>query len=137
MSAQRKMIIPLFLIFCSSCDPGYVVILNNQSKNIISIEVSGNDSIRLNYKDSIRITDNINPTEINTIAIKKNTSRDSYSFDLGKGKSVILQQGIGAPKLKEKIIVDHKDTIVLNNDRRVVREKNGISTQININYNSE
>jgi hypothetical protein len=134
---QNKMIIPWVLIFCSSCDPGYIVKINNQSKMDINIEVRGDSSINLNYMDSIRILDDLSPSEINIIAVSKNIAGNSYSFDLGKGKSAVLQQGIGIPKLQEKIIVDHKDTIALNNDKRVVREKDGISTEININYKTK
>ena len=137
MRMQRKVIFSLALIFCSSCDPGYVVIFNNQSKMNINLEVCNDSSSRLNYIDSIRILDSLNPSEISTIAVPKNIRENSYSFDLGKGKSAMLQQGIGAPKLKEKIIVDHKDTIALSNDKRVVKEKSGISTRINIHYKTE
>ena len=115
-----------------SCDPGYMVVLDNKSQTDKHISVINVDQNKLLYTESIIITDTSGPDPfLNTapkqgVTIEK-TSSVSYSFVLEKGREAILQDGLGGPDLREKIIVDHGDTISLTKDKRSVI-KRGLCT---------
>lgn len=122
---MTKAISFLFLLFLlSSCDPGYVVILRNQSikdKNITVI----NDR-RAQSTDSIALTGSLDKQGVAKITVFKDTNKNSYSFLLGKGKNAVLYQGIGGPDLSEKLVIDSSDTLALNGDKRVIITRQGM-----------
>lgn len=128
---RRVLFFSLLLIF-SSCDPGYVVILNNQSSKDKSIKVILNNVTKLKHIDSIPFIDSSDTFEKLKIPVLKDTNSNSYTFTLDKGKKAVLQQGIGGPDLDEKIIVDLFDTILLKTDKRVIKEKHGMSKSVTI-----
>ena len=128
----RLLSIFLILIALSSCDPGYSVILSNQSLTDKNITVKVTNMNKIQYLDSIAIIDSVNGIERLMVRISKDTNANSYSFTLEKGKTAVLQQGIGGPDLSEKIIVDLRDTILLSGDRRVIQKREGISTLITV-----
>ncbi|HRN56801.1 MAG TPA: hypothetical protein PLL71_10135 [Agriterribacter sp.] len=128
---RQVLLFSLLLIF-SSCDPGYVVVLSNQSSKDKSIEVVLNKATNLKYKDSIPSIDSLGSFEKLKIPVSKDTKSNSYTFTLDKGKKAVLQQGIGRPDLDEKVIVDLTDTILLNIDTRIKIERHGISTSMAI-----
>jgi hypothetical protein len=112
-----------------SCDPGYAVIASNRSTGERKVEVVMTDNRRFQAIDSIFIIDSPSGFKV---PIKKDKSRLSYFFTLKRGKDAILQQGIGAPDLTEKVIVQSSDTIYLNNDKRVNIKKDGRSTSVTV-----
>lgn len=129
---RRLVLFFSLLLILSSCDPGYVVILNNQSSKDKSIKVLLVNATKLEYMDSIPLIDSLGTLEKLKIPVCKASNSNSYTFILSKGKRAVLQQGIGGPDLREKVIVDLSDTILLNNDIRVKKEKHGISTSVTI-----
>ena len=128
----RRISVLILLFFLSSCDPGHVVILSNQSLKDKEIRVIVADKRKIILLDSIAIIDSENAPKRFMIAPLKDSTTNSYFFTLHKGKCAILQQGIGSPDLTEKIIVDHSDTILLTNDKRIIKKKEGISTSITV-----
>ena len=129
---NRLMPILFFLFVLSSCDPGHVVILSNQSLEDKNIKVIVTDKHKIHYLDSIAIIDSVNALGRLMIAISKDSNANSYSFTLEKRKNAVLQQGIGGPDLTEKIIVDFTDTISLIKDKRITTKKEGISTAMTV-----
>jgi len=120
-----------------SCDPGYIVILSNKSPTDRHISVINVNQNRLLYTDSIFVTDTsvldpfLNTASKQATKIEK-TSSDSYSFVLEKGKEAILQNGLGGPDLREKIIVDRGDTILMKKDKRSVMKRKFMSTSVRV-----
>jgi len=122
----------VLLLLLSSCDPGFSVILSNQSSTSKNVKVIVTNKDKINYLDSIAIIDSLYISERLMIAVSKDTNANSYSFILEKGKSAVLQQGIAGPDLTEKIITNFSDTISLSGDRRVIKERKGIGTLITV-----
>src|SRR5882762_1115098 len=104
-------------LFLISCDPGYSVVLNNNSNKDRTIKIAGTNWNKVARIDSIPIADTLK----NTFFVKGNfkmvpiTSKDTvantYSFILEKGQKALLQRGIGFPDRAQKIILDTADTI--------------------------
>jgi hypothetical protein len=118
-----------------SCDPGYIVVLDNKSQTDKYISVINVNQNKLLYTESIIITDTsgpdpfLNTTPKQGVTIEK-TSSASYSFVLEKGREAILQNGLGGPDLREKIIVDRGDTISLTKDKRSVIKRGFMYTAV-------
>jgi len=120
-----------------SCDPGYNVILSNKSKTDRHIKVIDVNENRVLSTDSLSIAHPsdqkyfTDATRKETVTVE-NTSSDSYAFILEKGKEVRLQGGIGWPNLKEKIIIDGSDTIMLTKDKRSVIKRGFMYTSVRV-----
>ena len=135
----------LLLIFIcaisfSSCDPGYAVILynrSNEAKQFQVIKPSYYEKSVMHINDSLLIKD-ISESKDDSrlkkemILIVKDTINNSFSFTLEKNKSTIVEKGIGWPDVKQKIIINNRDTILLNNDKRVTIKKKLTYSNINI-----
>jgi hypothetical protein len=128
----RLLAVLILLFILSSCDPGYVVVLSNQSLKDKDIRVIVADKRKIILLDSIAIIDSENAPKRFMLAPLKDATTNSYFFTLHKGKCAILQQGIGGPDLSEKIIIDHSDTILLSNYKRIIKKKQGLSTSITV-----
>ena len=57
------------------------------------------------------------------IPVLKDTTNNSFSFILKENKSVIIENGMGWPDFKEKVILNENDTILLKTDKRVIVKK--------------
>ena len=115
--------------FLCSCDPGHAVVISNHSTDSKHVAVVLTNKRRFQALDSITIVDSPNRYQISVL---KDVSTHSYSFILEKGTDAILQQGIGAPDLSDKIIINNNDTIALDNKDKVRIQKQGISTLIKV-----
>ena len=120
-----------------SCDPGYNVILSNKSKTDRHIKVIDVNENRVLSTDSLSIAHTSDQKYFTDVTRKEtvtveNTSSDSYAFILEKGKEVRLQGGIAWPNLKEKIIIDGSDTIMLTKDKRSVIKRGFMYTSVRV-----
>ena len=136
MLRQLLLLLAITLILVS-CDPGFAVILNNNSDKDKNVTVSKVPRQELLDKDSIAIADTSqmdfysgNIKRQNIFLSKKDTLNNSYSFVLGKGKRALIQGGMGWPDLNQKIIVDKFDTISLKQDKRTVIRKKVMYTSV-------
>ena len=115
----------LFILFAlSSCDPGYSVNLINQTDGDRNIKVIVTNEYKIKLMDSILIYEP--PFPIVSVKIFKDLKQMSYTFILEKGKTAILQRGIGGPDLTEKIIIENTDTINMKSDKRVKIKKQNV-----------
>ena len=112
-----------------SCDPGYVVLISNRSNKEKSIKVIVSHANKVRSRDSIAI---ITHQKRVNFPVTKNEVEPSYFFLLGKGKEAIIDQGIGGPDFRERIVVDNEDTIALRNSRRVMIKRRWMSTSVEI-----
>ena len=119
----------ILLVTLSSCDPGFSVVLSNKSMKERNIKVITVNEQKLTYLDSISIVDSRAQFKI---PVLRNKNERSYAFALQPGKEAILQGGIGGPDLREKVIVDGTDTILLKGDKRVHIKKHWLGTAVTI-----
>jgi len=98
-------------ILLSSCDPGFNVILQNDSGHPIDVKVVSEDSYIKHY-DSIDIATTITSdfTKQGVIAITKFPD-STYTFKLKESHTAEVDYGIGGPDKKLKIIINSKDTL--------------------------
>jgi len=122
---MTKQLLSLFAItlILTSCDPGFAVVLNNNSNKERNVTVSRVSKHELLEKDSIAISDTSQLDVLATrnrqkILVAKDTLHNSYSFVLGSGKRALLDRDIGGPDIRQKIIIDQHDTIALRRDKR-------------------
>ncbi len=113
-----------------SCDPGFAVILNNNSAKERYVTVSKVPRQELASRDSMTIGDTSHldffsdkTKRQNIVLTRKDTLNNSYSFVLGKGKRALLQGGMGGPDLNQKLEIDNYDTISLKQDKRTIMHK--------------
>jgi hypothetical protein len=125
----RLSILLILLSLLYSCDPGYAVVLQNNSTKDRNIKVITTDGYKFTYRDSVSILDSIKRIEIPAF---KNSNELSYTFTLESGKEAVLQQGIGGPDLTEKVVIENADTIHLDSDKRVHTKKYGMSTAVRV-----
>ena len=134
---MKFLLLWVFLFSLSSCDPGFIVELHNNSKEDQQIKIVGCDSSYLIHMDSLWILDESNPGSIKygwQAITSKNISENSYTFLLQSGKTAILRKGIGRPKadlsdILNKIIVNYNDTIIVRKDKRVKIDRKPMSTE--------
>jgi hypothetical protein len=131
------------LFFCTvtsllySCDPGFAVVLNNNSNTTKHVTIT-NVSV-----EEIRCTDSlwINGIELDTSKrfekkipiIHKDTVSKSYGFSLESSKSALVYSGIGGYDFNKKIVIDDKDTISMKTDKRVTIKRKWMSTLVTVN----
>lgn len=116
----------------ASCDAGFSVIISNKSYNDRQIKIVEMNKYGLQFIDSMLVSDtsdryfSSNKIESRT----KDTSNNSYSFVLEKGKQALLQSGIGSPDSTQQVIIDYNDTILLKKDKRCVIKRKPWSTSV-------
>lgn len=104
-----KILIYLILISFSfvSCDPGYYVAVNNQSKFDQQIKVSST-------RDTIKIFENVKEKEYNLGRLVKkipnNPSGNYLEINIPKDQILLIDSYIGVPSTKLNVIIN-KDTI--------------------------
>jgi hypothetical protein len=121
----------------TSCDPGFAVILNNNSDKERNVTVNNISRQELSNKDSMVIadtssldffSDKIKRQKI--LLASKDTVNNSYSFTLEKGKRALLQGGVGWPNFSQIIVIDNQDTILLRKDKRTLTRKKFMYTLV-------
>jgi hypothetical protein len=125
----KLIVLLIFVVLLTSCDPGFSVVMQNNSGVPKNIEVLPANKRKLDYVDSMDILDSSLRVKIPVVI---NRNKLSYSFMLEQGKKAILQQGIGGPDLDEIIVINKTDTILLKKDKRVIIKKHGISTSVKV-----
>ena len=126
-----------FILFLTSCDPGFGIVLTNESNRIRQVKVVKAKKNKLRYTDSIAIFYNsgqyfYGDSLLKKTLIIKDTSENLYSFHLDKGNKALLEADVGFPNMSQKIIVDNIDTIFLKTDKRVKIKKKGFSTEVTV-----
>ena len=111
--------------FIEGCDPGYAFIVSNKTANTISIQII-DPNRSLEHRDSIMVYDTlISEFSGNNIKRKAPVNKDnfnnSYSFMLSKYEDALVEYGIGSLRLNQKIIIDEKDTLLLEDQPRLTR----------------
>lgn len=112
---MKKLINCLFLtsiaILLSSCDPGFNVIVQNDSGRSIDVKVLS-DNAYVIQRDSIDVTNAITSdfTKKEALAIKE-LPDSVYAFNLKESYSAEVDYGMGGPDYKMKIIINAKDTL--------------------------
>lgn len=112
---MKKLINGLFLasmsILLSSCDPGFNVVVQNDSGRPIDVKVLSDNSY-ITQRNSIDVANAITSdfAKKEAIAITK-LSEGVYTFNLKESYSAEVNYGIGGPDKKLKIIINSKDTL--------------------------
>lgn len=118
----------LLLLSCTlcSCDPGFSVILTNNSGKDRTVKVIENSQQKFESTNTMRIASSPDSTSSSSLEIRveeKDATTRSYSFMLQKGNTALLQRGLGFPNYQQKIIIDNNDTIFLTKDKRVTTKR--------------
>ena len=127
---QRLLTLSFIILTLQSCDPGFAVILSNNSNKEKNVTVTKVPRQELLSKDSVIVVDTSHldffSDKLSRQSItltNKDTLNNSYSFVLKKGKRALLQGGMGGPDYNQKIVIDNSDTILLRHDKRTVIRK--------------
>ena len=135
-----KFIVVFFIsLFLISCDPGFAVVLSNNSNTTRVRKIIETNKYKVARIDSIRMADSSKNTfferdiPIATPVIAKDTTANTYSFILEKGKKALIQHGMGGPDMSQKIIVATADTIAIQKkESRVKIKRRLMSTSVHI-----
>lgn len=126
MANKTAFLIFILIFFLQACDPGYGVFIANKTKNDIKVKVLFENHLKsLNYfNDSVCFSDTIFSDSIEDFCVKaiKDTTDNSYNFEIAKYKMAMFEGGQGMPDKKQRIIVDGKDTLSFENKKRLSRE---------------
>jgi hypothetical protein len=111
-------------------------VINNTSNRPQKIKVIKTSMSEFPLKDSLK-SDDIDSTkrsnpEKRKVFIDKNDSEKSFSFELGTGKSVIIEEGLCCPDTGQNIIINEIDTIKFSSSKRVKTERKLSYTRITI-----
>jgi len=137
---MARLISLLSILICfASCDPGFSVVLSNNSQADKNITVLVNDKYPFRLRDSVLITDTLvsffepYKSHVTNIVTHPSQAGNAYSFQLEKGKKVLLQNGIGGPDLSQRIVVNNTDSISLSKkEKRVLIKRKFMYTTVNI-----
>ena len=126
----------LILLF-ASCDPGYSVVVTNRTGKTKNIKYF--DKGR-NYRDSVDTWPagedyySTGATLIK-VPVQKDSANTAISVMLDDQKSVVLERGMGGANPNAVMVVDGKDTLHVQTDKRVKKIRHtiaGHSLQINL-----
>ena len=127
-------------LFLLSCDPGFAVVLRNNSNTSRTVKIIETNKNKVARIDSIPLANPLKNTffERGTGAmiavVSKDTAAGTYSFLLEKGNKALRQFGMGGPDMSQRIIVAPGDTIAIHKkEKRVNIKKRLLSTSIRIN----
>ena len=112
---MKKLIACLFLasiaILLSSCDPGFNVIVQNDSGRSMDVKVLSDNSY-ITQHDSIDVVNAITSDFAKKEAIAITTlSEGVYTFNLKESSTAEVNYGRDAPNENFKIIINSKDTL--------------------------
>lgn len=113
-----------------SCDPGFSIVVSNNSNAGKKVKVINSDKYFLPDSNFLEISNllkgdfYVSGSENARIPLlAKDTIEYSYSFFLDSGKTALLKAGTGGPDLSQRIITMDYDTIYFRKDQRVQLKK--------------
>ena len=132
------------LLSLISCDPGFSVVLSNNSNTTRTVKIVETNRNKVARTDSIPMANNSKNSffERGTAGmipvISKDTTANTYLFVLEKGKKALIQFGMGGPDMSQKIVVANADTISIHKkEPRVKIKRRLLSTSVHINVDQQ
>ncbi|MFZ1677678.1 MAG: hypothetical protein WAT91_10420 [Saprospiraceae bacterium] len=113
-----------------SCDPGHAVILQNNSNKEIKIKILNKPPLTPEYKSVIFIEDSITTNfdqDAKMIEITMDSLEYTREFNLLPSQSAMFDYGISDLDLKQKVVIDEKDTLGFKNKNRLETGENFMS----------
>jgi hypothetical protein len=127
--SPSKFVLGFFILTLTACDPFHSLVVSNDSKQDKSIQIVMPDEVYNSFglRDSLLFESNEKKGNVQTKTVKRPVTKDSltksYSFVLPSQQNAIIEFGLGARPIKQKIIIDNTDTVIVKPNSKRIKKK--------------